>query len=309
MKRLLIFALLFLPAALHAQGYRVEPSPITQRNSVAGQNNVVVVPAPIYISFCSAPANAVPCTNKATTYTDSTLGTACPTSTQVVLDGTNACVATPDTQGNWGVWVPAGQYTYTASIGAINFGPFFVTAGSVSATGISGAVSGNLIKANSATTGTDSGIAAASVPLLGAANIFTNTNTFSSVIATGISDGQIATIVTTGSSATLGGTYSKTVAFNEDATAGAAVTYTLPAAVPGKAYCGVNANNGSAPNTGVLTLQTSGAGQFIVFTDGTLSASGGFVSSAGAAADNACVLGVDSTHWLFSVQSGTWTKH
>ena len=81
--------------------------------------------------------------------------------------------------------------------------------------------------------------------------------------------------MTTGATATLGGTYSKTLVFNEEATAGTAVTYTLPVAVAGKIYCGINSNNGSAPNTGVLTLQTSGSGQYIIYTDGTLSASGG----------------------------------
>jgi hypothetical protein len=136
MKRLLIFVLLFLPVALHAQGVRVSPSPISQRSLVAGQVNVVTVPSPIAVSFCAAPANAVPCTNKATTYTDSTLGTSCSTATQIVLDGTSACVGVPDTQGNWGVWVPPGQYTYTVTTNGTNFGPFFVTASGV--TGLSG---------------------------------------------------------------------------------------------------------------------------------------------------------------------------
>ena len=49
---------------------------------------------------------------------------------------------------------------------------------------------------------------------------------------------------------------------------------------------------------GALTIQTSAAGQFIIFTDGTLSASGGYVISGGAARDSACVVGVDSTHWM-----------
>ena len=70
-----------------------------------------------------------------------------------------------------------------------------------------------------------------------------------------------------------------------------------------------NSYNGSAANTGALTIQTSAAGQFIIFTDGTLSASGGYVISGGAARDSACVVGVDSTHWMLYVSSGTWTKH
>ena len=87
------------------------------------------------------------------------------------------------------------------------------------------------------------------------------------------------------------------------------MTYTLPTATAGKQYCVANAYNGSAANTGVLTLQTSASGQYIIFTDGTLTASGGYVVSGGAAADSACVVGVDPTHWFLYVQSGTWAKH
>lgn len=97
--------------------------------------------------------------------------------------------------------------------------------------------------------------------------------------------------------------------FNENATAGTAVTYNLPTAAAGKQFCFANANNGSAANTGVLTVATSASGQFIIFTDGTLSATGGNVTSGGAAADASCVVGVDSTHWMLYTQKGTWTKH
>jgi hypothetical protein len=134
---------------------------------------------------------------------------------------------------------------------------------------------------------------------------------FGNVVVAGISDGRTATAVTTGATATLGGTYSKTMVYNEEATAATGVTYTLPTAVAGKAYCVFNANNGSAPDTGVLTLQTSGSGQYIIFTDGTLSASGGYVSSSGAALDVGCVTGIDSTHWMFVLAGNgiAWSKH
>src|SRR5437879_3990010 len=55
------------------------------------------------LSFCSYPAVGVPCTNKVTTYTDLNLGTACATSTQVVLQGSTSCQATGDNLGNIGV--------------------------------------------------------------------------------------------------------------------------------------------------------------------------------------------------------------
>ena len=124
-------------------------------------------------------------------------------------------------------------------------------------------------------------------------------------------DGTTYSLVTTGTTATLGGTYQKTLVYNEEATAAAAVTYTLPTAVAGKIFCAFNANSGGTPDTGVLTLQTSAAGQYIVFSDGSNSASGGYVSSSGAAGDAACVAGIDSTHWQFVLGgNGTaWTKH
>jgi len=96
---------------------------------------------------------------------------------------------------------------------------------------------------------------------------------------------------------------------NQNATAATAVTYNLPTAAAGKQFCFTNSNNATAANTGVLTIATSATGQFIVFTDGTLSATGGNITSGGAAADASCVVGVDSTHWQLYVQRGTWTKH
>lgn len=108
-KLLAILAFLFCCCSLHAQ-----------------TNIVTIPPAPI-ISWCAHPANAVPCTNKVTTYTTATLATACPLSAQIVLDGTTSCVASPDSQNNWGVWVGPGAYDYTITIGTNNYGPFYVT--------------------------------------------------------------------------------------------------------------------------------------------------------------------------------------
>ena len=140
-------------------------------------------------------------------------------------------------------------------------------------------------------------------------NVTAKAITATSLLATGIVDGTAPVTVTTGSSATLGGTYKSGYTFNQEATAGTAVTYTLPTAAAGLQYCVANSYNGSAANTGTLELLTSASGQFIIFTDGTLSATGGYVISAGAARDSACVVGVDSTHWMLYVSSGTWAKH
>ncbi len=119
----------------------------------------------------------------------------------------------------------------------------------------------------------------------------------------------VNTVVDTSGTVTVSTTKPSEFHFNENATAATAITYNLPTASAGKQFCFANAYNGSAPNTGALQLQTSASGQFIIFTDGTLSATGGYVISGGAAADGACLVGVDSTHWYLYVQSGTWTKH
>ncbi len=113
------------------------------------------------------------------------------------------------------------------------------------------------------------------------------------------------TTITTGTTATL----STCFTVNQEATAGTGVTYTLPTAASGLQFCIDSGWNGSAANTGVLTLATSASGQFMVFTDGTLTATGGNVTSGGAARDGACVYGIDSTHWMFLPHSGVWTKH
>jgi hypothetical protein len=145
------------------------------------------------------------------------------------------------------------------------------------------------------------------------ADIFDILNSSSVVLSrfdqNGVFDGPIHVTVTTAASVAADA-YDRTIFMNQEATAGTAVTYTLPTAANGLMKCAMNSNNGTNPDTGILTLQTSAAGQFIIFTDGTLSASGGFVSSPGAAGDNGCVVGVDGTHWQFFQQSPTaWTKH
>lgn len=131
----------------------------------------------------------------------------------------------------------------------------------------------------------------------------------SSIIISGTLDGKAPVTLTTGTTASLGSTFSSGYTFNQEATAAASVTYTLPTAAAGRQYCVSNSYNGSAATTGALTIQTSAAGQFIIWIDGTLTASGGFVLSSGAAGDAACVVGLDATHWQIYIQRGSFTKH
>jgi len=141
--------------------------------------------------------------------------------------------------------------------------------------------------------------------------------TGTSLYATGIVDGKATMNVSTTTPCTLGTASSNCSAvnslsgytINEHATAGTAITYNLPTAAAGLQYCVANGYNGSAANTGTLELLTSATGQFIIYTDGTLSATHGNVTSTGAAGDAACVVGVDATHWMLYVNRGSWTKN
>ncbi len=184
--------------------------------------------------------------------------------------------------------------------------------------------SGNVVRATSPTLvtpnlGTPTALVLTSATALPAAQVSSGalTNGMTATTqAAGSNDTKLATDAyvdrnvctttkTTGTTATL----STCFTVNQEATAATGVTYTLPTAAAGLQYCIDNDWNGSAATTGILTLATSASGQFMTFTDGTLTATGGNVTSAGAARDGACVYGIDSTHWMFLPHQGTWTKH
>jgi hypothetical protein len=129
MKKLLLVLLLAVPA--FAQNVRFDtafPSITSQGTTPFLVANIPPL-APV-LAVCHSPANAVPCTNYATTYTGA--GVACPNGAQDTPAPnalTSACQSNGDTQGNIGFWVPAGQYDYTVCIGFNCFGPYTVTPG------------------------------------------------------------------------------------------------------------------------------------------------------------------------------------
>jgi hypothetical protein len=119
-------------------------------------------------------------------------------------------------------------------------------------------------------------------------------------------DGRGPVTLSTGATISLGTQYNTGVTLNQAAVSIAPLTATLPPAIQGMFYCVGNDNNGTGPNTGAITLQTSGAGQYIELL-GVYGASGGYLISGGAAGDYACVQAVDATHWRANVQAGSWT--
>jgi hypothetical protein len=130
-----------------------------------------------------------------------------------------------------------------------------------------------------------------------------------SLLASGIIDGESVVTVITGACGTLGGTYNSGYIDNQDTTSSgaAAHTCTLPTAAAGKSYCFVNSYDGTEMTSGTVRFSTSAAGQYIIY--GALSATNGYIISGGAVGDAGCVRGVDSTHWQFYTQVGTWTLH
>jgi hypothetical protein len=123
-KIMFLFFLCSIP--VFAQGIRIgDNMPISSATTPGGPLSAA---ENALISFCSFPGNASPCTNKAVTFTDQTLTTACPSSTQVVLATTNTCVGTTDGYGNWGVWVAAGNYSFTVTLSSgQSLGPYAIT--------------------------------------------------------------------------------------------------------------------------------------------------------------------------------------
>jgi hypothetical protein len=151
----------------------------------------------------------------------------------------------------------------------------------------------------------------ASPALTGTPSIASATAT--SLLATGIVDGTAPVTVTTGSSANLGATYKSGYTFNQEATAGTSVTYTLPATAVGLQYCVRNSivSGTGAPDTGVLTIYPAASSYVIL--NGVINTIGGGgthgVASGGAAGDSACFVAVDATHWEVFVIKCTWTAN
>lgn len=153
--------------------------------------------------------------------------------------------------------------------------------------------------------------------ILDVAQTWTATQSYTaspSILATGIIDGDAPITITTGTSATLGaGTYMSGYTFNQEATAGQAVTYTLPATSQGRQYCVKNSivSGTGAADTGAITVYPP-SGSFVILNGIVNTVGGGGthgVVSVGAAADSACFVAIDSTHWDVYVQSGTWTEN
>jgi hypothetical protein len=90
--------------------------------------------------------------------------------------------------------------------------------------------------------------------------------TAASLLVTGVMDGRVPIVITTAAACTVstnsaGCPYTANLnsgySDNQEATPGAAVTYTLPVAAAGKQFCFDNGYNGSVGTTGTLKLPSA----------------------------------------------------
>lgn len=129
---ILAFALILLLcsfARMEAQNVRYSVSlPSISSTTTTPYLVANVPPNSLTLSVCNYPANQVPCTNYATTYTS--LGVACANGSQDTPDpNPSACQGTADAQGNIGFWAAPGKYTWTACVqnSTTCYGPYTIT--------------------------------------------------------------------------------------------------------------------------------------------------------------------------------------
>jgi hypothetical protein len=141
--------------------------------------------------------------------------------------------------------------------------------------------------------------------VLPASTSFTTPNigaaTGTSLIVTGVIDGLTSVVTTTLTTVSVESPERMSIyIYNNPTTPSAGVTFTLPSAsVAGKGRCYANETG----VTSAMTFNTSGAGQYIG-VNGVNTASGGYITMAGALGDAVCFTSKDSTHWKAWVSHG-----
>jgi|SRR5579885_320387 len=134
MKKLLLFIYALVCSVAAAQTPARIDQPIWTTPGVVptGSLPTMLANTQATISVCGYPAvlsggsgSHTMCTNTITTYTDSTLATACPSTAQLTAPGTNVCISTTGLQGNLGFWYDASansHITYTIKTSYGTFG-------------------------------------------------------------------------------------------------------------------------------------------------------------------------------------------
>lgn len=316
LKFLLAFcALLLLGRAAHAQGYRIGDSLPISSSLV---NPGVISTAQGTINFCAHPASGVPCANKVNTFTDATLGTACPTSTQIVLVGTNTCVNATDVRGNWGVWIGNGTYDFTITVPTgQSFGPYTITVGVTSGGNISaGTISATGQITSTVATGTAPLVIASTtlVPNLNAQ--FHNGLTAPGSAIVGVSDTQTLTNKTltgasSGNAVTLVCAQAPSVAITGNSSAQQYYSCTIPAStvgtLKGVRFTAGNTHSGSTSVQYTATL--NGQNLYTYSTNGGAPMMSGVILNTGATSGTVTAFTVPSTSdSVASLSSLSWSS-
>jgi hypothetical protein len=125
MKRLALF--LILTAAAYGQGFRTDSNVLTTNGNVPSGAKAPVMTVPgSTLSVCSDAA----CSISATTYSDITMSTPCPSDKPITLPGSTTCVASADSLGRFGFWTASSTFYYKITTpGNLVYGPYPVTTG------------------------------------------------------------------------------------------------------------------------------------------------------------------------------------
>ena len=129
MKLIRWLLILALASPLLAQNVRWDLPVYTVQSSGGNLLPVYAVPGAL-VSFYNEPAGTL-----ASTYNSATSASACPTGTQVVLNGSSACSSSADPYGNMGAWFLPGQYMAIITSSGRSYNYYF-TVGGGSASGV-----------------------------------------------------------------------------------------------------------------------------------------------------------------------------
>ncbi len=136
-------------------------------------------------------------------------------------------------------------------------------------------------------------------PSLGAA-------TATSLLATGIVDGRANVPISTSTPVTVGGAGLLTAYYLiQHATPATAMVFNLPVASDGQQFCFKNSQGAGGPNTGTIRIHPV-TSSYMNVAGANCTVSYDVLSSANAAGDYLCVIGVDATHWEVMGYKGTF---
>lgn len=108
---MLLYATL-LASRSEAQMGRYDPSPAFTTTTIGTLSNIIAKIPNANVQICTFQLTGTSCLGLATTYTNNTGSTSCPSTAQIVLDMTQSCVSTTDSNGNFGFWATPGKYTF-----------------------------------------------------------------------------------------------------------------------------------------------------------------------------------------------------